>query len=67
MVYDFENLRLLQAGNGLMQLVMIHKHHTLALWAQQVKARERTHHAILHVENRITAKAGLERFLLHLI
>ena len=66
-VDDFEYLRLLQTGDRLMQLVVIHQNHALSLGAQQVKARERADHAIVFIENGITAKAGFQRRFPHVV
>ena len=67
MVDDLQNLRLLQTGDRLVQLVVIHQHHALSLGAQQVEARERANHAVVFIQNGIAAEAGFQRQLAYVV
>ena len=60
-------LNLIQPVHGLRGLVVIHEHDALALQAQQVEARQRSHNVVVLVQNRIAAVAALQHQLAHVI
>ena len=62
-VDDAQDLRLLDAGDGLSQLVVVHQHHLLAPGLQQVVAGQRAHHLLVLVQNGVAAVAALEHHL----
>ena len=60
-------LNLIQPVHGLRGLVVIHEHDALALRAQQVEARQRSHNVVVLVQNRIAAVAALQHQLAHVV
>ena len=63
MVDDGDDVRLLQAGDGLGRLVVVHQHHPLPPGTDQVVAGQRAHHLLLVVQDGVAAVAALEHHL----
>ena len=66
-VDDGQDVRLLQAGDGLGGLVVVHQHHLLAAGADQVVAGEGPHHPAVGVQDGVAAVAALEDHLPHVV
>ena len=63
MVDDLQNLRLIQARNGLGPLVVVHQHHALAPGAQQVIPGQSAHDFFVLVQHRVAAVAAFQHHL----
>ena len=66
-VDDAQDLRLLDAGYGLGQLVVIHQHHLLAPGLQQVIPGQGAYHLLLLVQNGVAAVAALQHHFPHVV
>ena len=62
-VDDLQNLRLIQARNGLGPLVVVHQHHALAPGAQQVIPGQSAHDFFVLVQHRVAAVAAFQHHL----
>ena len=62
-VDDLQNLRLIQAGNGLGPLVVVHQHHALAPGTQQVIPGQGAHDFFVLVQHRVAAVAAFQHHL----
>ncbi len=67
MVDDGQNIRLLQPGNRLGRLVVVHQHHLLAPGLDEVVPGEGAHHPLLGIQNGIAPVAALLDHLLNVI
>ena len=66
-VDDAQDLRLLDAGYGLGQLVVIHQHHLLAPGLQQVIPGQGADDLLLLVQNGVAAVAALQHHFPHVV
>ena len=66
-VDDLQDVYLLQTGDGLGDLVVIHQNHLLAAGTQQMITGERAHHLLVLVHDRVAAVAAFEHLLLHVV
>ena len=66
-VYYLQNLHLVQAGDGLGGLVVVHQHHLLAAGAQKVEAGDGAHDLVVFVQDGVAAVAALEHYLAHVV
>ena len=62
-IHDGQDLRLLDARHSLGQLVMIHQHHLLASWPQQMVTGQGADHLLLLIQHGIAAVAALQHHL----
>ena len=67
MVDDFQDLRLLEAGHGLRDLVVIDQNDALAARLDEVIPGKRTHDLLVLVEDRIAAVTAFQDDLLHVV
>ena len=66
-INDLQNIRLIQSGNGLSHLVVVHQHHPFAPRADQMEAGQGPHHLILLIQDRVAAVTALEHYLPHVV
>ena len=66
-VDDLQNLRLIETGDRLCDLIVVDQHDALAARADQVIARDRTDDALIFVQNGVAAVAAFEHTLAHII
>ena len=66
-VDDAQDLRLLDARDGLGQLVVVHQYHLLAARPQQVIAGQGAHHLLLRVQHGVAAVAALQHHLADIV
>ena len=59
MVDDLQDLRLVQARDGLGKLIMVHQNHLLAPGTEQMIAGQGAHHPLLFIQHRVAAVAAL--------
>ena len=62
-----QDLRLLDARDGLGQLVVVHQYHLLAPGRQQVIAGQGAHHLLLRVQHGVAAVAALQHHLADIV
>ena len=62
-VDNLQNVRLIQAGNGLGPLVVVHQHHALAPGTQQVIPGQGAYDFFILVQHRVAAVAALQHHL----
>ena len=67
MVNDGQDLRLLNAGHCLGQLVVVHQHHLLTAGTEQMVTGQGAHHFFLLVQHGIAAIAAFQHHLPHVV
>ena len=67
MVDDLEDLRLLEAGDGLRRLIVVDEDDTLAPRLDEMIPRERADDLVVFVEDRVAAVAAFEYDLAHVV
>ena len=66
-VDDAQDLRLIDAGDGLGQLVVVNQHHLLAPRLQQVIPGQGAHHLLLVIQDGVAAVAALQHHLADIV
>ena len=67
MVDDLEDLRLLEAGDGLRRLIVVDEDDTLAPRLDEMIPRERADDLVVFVEDRVAAVAAFEYDFTHVV
>ena len=67
MVDNLQNLHLLQTGDRLGGLIVIHQHHPLPPGTQQMEAGQGAYHLFILIQHRVAAVTAAEKSLLHIV